>query len=122
AAALGPGGLGPPAPGDRGAGTGIPGAESLGPQHRALAGAPGALQGPAPAVVGGGTMSPWPMWYVFAVILAVLVAMASGRWRYDLIGMTGLLALAAVGILTPGQALAGFGHPAVITVAAVLVI
>lgn len=62
------------------------------------------------------------MWYVFAVILAVLVAMASGRWRYDLIGMTGLLALAAVGILTPGQALAGFGHPAVITVAAVLVI
>lgn len=67
-------------------------------------------------------MNSWQMWYVFAVILAVLAAMISGRWRYDLIGLTGLLALAAAGTLTPAEALAGFGHPAVITVAAVLVI
>jgi len=64
----------------------------------------------------------WAMWYVFAVILAVLAAMAAGRWRYDMIGLAGLLALAAAGILSPAEAVAGFGHPAVVTVAAVLVV
>lgn len=62
------------------------------------------------------------MWFVFAVILAVLAVLATNRWRYDLTGMTGLLALALTGVITPDEALAGFSHPAVVSVAAVLVI
>ena len=45
-----------------------------------------------------------------------------GRWRHDMIAMGALLACVVAG-LTPGvEAFSGFGHPAVITVACVLIL
>lgn len=45
-----------------------------------------------------------------------------GRWRYDLVALATLLVLVVPGIVQPERAFLGFGHPAVVTVAAVLVI
>lgn len=59
---------------------------------------------------------------VLAVLGGALVAFAWGRWRYDLIAAAALLATVFTGLVAPGDAFAGFGHPAVITVAAVLII
>ena len=43
------------------------------------------------------------------------------RWRYDIVAILCLLFLTVIGIVPPGDAFSGFGHPAVITVAAVLI-
>ena len=60
--------------------------------------------------------------YVFGVLGAALVLFMWGRWRYDLVAVMALLAVVGAGIIPADQAFAGFGHPAVITVAAVLVL
>ncbi len=60
------------------------------------------------------------------LILAILAAMIAmflwGRWRHDMVALGALLASVALGLVDPGAAFAGFGHPAVITVACVLVL
>jgi di/tricarboxylate transporter len=58
---------------------------------------------------------------VFTVLVAALVLFVWGRWRYDLVALGALLALALVRIVPAEEAFLGFGHPAVITVAAVLI-
>jgi di/tricarboxylate transporter len=45
-----------------------------------------------------------------------------GRWRYDLVAITALLAVVLTGLVPAKEAFFGFAHPAVVTVAAVLVI
>jgi di/tricarboxylate transporter len=58
---------------------------------------------------------------VIAVLLAgTLVLFAWGRLRYDLVAVLALLASVGLGVVPAGEAFSGFGHPAVITVAAVL--
>ena len=59
---------------------------------------------------------------VFAVLAASLVMFVFGKWRYDVVAIAALLVLAVVGIVPAAEAYKGFGHPAVITVAAVLVL
>ncbi len=59
---------------------------------------------------------------VFAVLAASLVLFVWGRWRYDVVALMALLALVVTGVVDGDKAFLGFGHPAVITVAAVLVI
>ncbi|WP_394002647.1 SLC13 family permease [Luteimonas sp. WGS1318] len=57
------------------------------------------------------------------VILACTVGLFLwGRWRHDVVAGASLLACVAVGLVAAGDAFAGFGHPAVITVACVLVL
>ena len=56
------------------------------------------------------------------VLIAVVVAFMWGRVRYDMVAVCALMVLAAVEIVPRGQAFAGFGHPAVVTVAAMLAI
>lgn len=60
--------------------------------------------------------------YVFAVLAATLGLFVWGRWRYDVVSVLALLAVGIPGIISVQEAFAGFGHPAVITVAAILVI
>jgi di/tricarboxylate transporter len=60
--------------------------------------------------------------FVFAVLAAALGLFAWGRWRYDLVAVAAMAAVVLRGIVPADQALLGFGHPAVVTVAAVLVI
>ncbi|MHB1326678.1 MAG: SLC13 family permease [Gemmatimonadales bacterium] len=46
----------------------------------------------------------------------------SGRWRHDIVAGGALLACVLVGLVPAQEAFSGFGHPAVITVACVLVL
>ncbi len=59
---------------------------------------------------------------VFAVLGAALVMFMWGRFRYDIVAILALLAVVLTGVLPVEQAFDGFAHPAVVTVAAVLVI
>jgi di/tricarboxylate transporter len=59
---------------------------------------------------------------VFIVLALTLVLFIWGRWRYDVVAMLALLAVTITGIIPGEEVFAGFGHPAVITVAAVLVV
>lgn len=60
------------------------------------------------------------------LILAILAATVGlflwGRWRHDMVAGAALLACVGVGLVRPEAAFAGFGHPAVVTVACVLVL
>ena len=60
--------------------------------------------------------------YVFAVLAGTLGLFVWGRWRYDIVALIALVAVVLAGIVPAAEAFNGFGHPAVITVAAVLVI
>ena len=61
-----------------------------------------------------------------ALLLAILAATIGGfiwgRWRHDMVALGSLLACVFAGLLPATEAFAGFAHPAVITVAAVLVL
>lgn len=61
-----------------------------------------------------------------ALILAVLVAMVGlflwGRWRHDAVAIAALVTCVGLDLIPSSEAFAGFGHPAVITVAAVLIL
>jgi di/tricarboxylate transporter len=57
---------------------------------------------------------------VFAILGGGLVLFVWGRWRYDVVAVTCLMAAVLSGVVPAGEAFLGFGHPAVITVAAVL--
>ena len=59
---------------------------------------------------------------VFSVLAAAIVLFVWNRWRYDIVALLALLVVALAGLVPPEQVFAGFGHPAVVTVAAVLVL
>jgi di/tricarboxylate transporter len=59
---------------------------------------------------------------VFLILAVTLVLFVWGRWRYDVVAMFALLAVSLANLVPHESAFSGFGHPAVITVAAVLVI
>ncbi len=59
---------------------------------------------------------------MLALLLVVLVLFVWGRWRYDVVALMAMLAVVLAGWVPAQEALAGFGHDAVITVAAVLTI
>ncbi len=59
---------------------------------------------------------------VFATLGLILILFVWGRWRYDLVALFALLVVTITGLVPAGEAFLGFGHPAVITVAAVLVV
>ena len=67
-----------------------------------------------------------PMSLDQALILTILAAMIAmflfGRWRHDMVALGALLACVFAGLVPTAGAFAGFGHPAVITVACVLVL
>ena len=56
------------------------------------------------------------------VLVATLVLFASGRWRYDVVAVAALIVVALFGLVDAAEVFSGFGHPAVITVAAMLII
>lgn len=59
---------------------------------------------------------------VFSTLLGTLALFVWGKWRYDVVGMIALLTLVITGPVPAKEAFIGFSEPAVITVAAVLVI
>lgn len=59
---------------------------------------------------------------VFIVIAVTLISFIYGKLRYDFIALLGLIVLVITGVVSPEDSFVGFSHPAVITVASVLVI
>jgi di/tricarboxylate transporter len=59
---------------------------------------------------------------LFLIIAGAMALFIWGRLRYDLVAVLALLAAVYFGIVQADHAFYGFGHPAVITVAAVLII
>ncbi|WP_019567728.1 SLC13 family permease [Thioalkalivibrio sp. ALMg13-2] len=59
---------------------------------------------------------------IFGVLTATLALFVWNRWRYDIVAIAALLTAAFLGLVPFGEMFSGFGHPAVITVAAVLVL
>ena len=56
------------------------------------------------------------------VLSLALILFVTERWRYDIVALLALLAATLSGIVPADKAFSGFGHAAVITVAAVLVV
>lgn len=63
-----------------------------------------------------------PQLTVLGLLAGVIAAMASGRVRPDLAALAALLAAVALGLVPGRDAFSGFGAPAVVTVAAALVL
>ncbi|MHA6494994.1 SLC13 family permease [Pseudomonas borbori] len=59
---------------------------------------------------------------IFAILVITVAMFIWGRWRHDIVALGALLACVIVGLVPDEEAFAGFGHPAVITVACVLVL
>ena len=59
---------------------------------------------------------------ILFILLATMAMFLLGRWRHDMVALGALLASVLGGLIAPEEAFAGFGHPAVITVAGVLVL
>ena len=63
-----------------------------------------------------------PQVQVASIILILLGFLVWGRWRYDGVTLTALAAMVLLGLVPAKEAFLGFGHPAVVTVALVLLI
>jgi di/tricarboxylate transporter len=59
---------------------------------------------------------------ILSIGIATLAVFLWGRWRHDMVALAALLACVFCGLVPARDAFAGFGHPAVITVACVLVL
>jgi di/tricarboxylate transporter len=63
-----------------------------------------------------------PQLLIFAILATMMGLFLWGRFRHDVVALAALLACVIAGLVPSGEAFAGFGHPAVITVACVLVL
>ena len=63
-----------------------------------------------------------PQLQVALIIFALLGFLIWGKWRYDGVTLTALAVMVLLGLVPAKEAFLGFGHPAVITVALVLLI
>lgn len=59
---------------------------------------------------------------ISAILFGSLLMFIWGKWRYDIVAMTALIATASFGLINTNTMFLGFGHPAVITVASILII
>jgi di/tricarboxylate transporter len=64
----------------------------------------------------------WEQAAILIVLVGTLAVFVGDRWRYDVVAITSLMACVLLGLINPEAAFIGFSNPAVITVAAVLVI
>ena len=59
---------------------------------------------------------------LFTLLFFVFVFLIWGRWRYDLVAFSALLIAAGVGVIPTNEVFSGFGHPAVVVIALVLIV
>ena len=59
---------------------------------------------------------------LFTLFGGVFALLLWGRWRYDLVAFTALLIGVVLGVVPTKDAFSGFGHPATVIVALVLVV
>ena len=58
---------------------------------------------------------------LFVLLFCVFVLLIWGRWRYDLVAFSALLVAVLTGIVPADRAFSGFGHPATVIIALVLI-
>ncbi|MGH1349779.1 MAG: SLC13 family permease [Methyloligellaceae bacterium] len=59
---------------------------------------------------------------LFALLFTIFGLLIWGRWRYDLVAFGALVAALVLGVVPSEQAFDGFGHPATIVIALVLIV
>lgn len=59
---------------------------------------------------------------ILFILFATMAMFLVSRWRHDMVAVGSLIACTVTGLVDPSMAFSGFGHPAVITVACVLVL
>ena len=59
---------------------------------------------------------------LFILLFFVFVFLVWGRWRYDLVAFSALLVAAGLGAIPAHEIFSGFGHPAVVVIALVLIV
>jgi di/tricarboxylate transporter len=59
---------------------------------------------------------------LFGILIVLFGMLVWGRVRYDLVAFVALLVTVLAGLIEPGQAFHGFGHPAVVIIALVLIV
>lgn len=59
---------------------------------------------------------------IFAILAVTALLFIWGKWRHDLVALGALIACVITGLVDPASAFSGFGNPAVITVASVLIL
>ncbi|EDQ35123.1 Di- and tricarboxylate transporter [Hoeflea phototrophica DFL-43] len=59
---------------------------------------------------------------LFGILIVLFGMLVWGRFRYDLVAFVALLATVLLGLIEPGAAFGGFGHPAVVIIALVLIV
>lgn len=59
---------------------------------------------------------------LFALFAGVFAMLLWGKWRYDIVAFCALLIALVLGVVETDEAFAGFGHPATIIVALVLIV
>jgi di/tricarboxylate transporter len=60
--------------------------------------------------------------FLFALFGTVFALLIWGRIRYDLVAFSALVVAVIAGFVTPAEAFSGFGHPAVVIIALVLIV
>lgn len=63
-----------------------------------------------------------PAFLIVTILLITIGLFLYGRWRHDIVAISALLMCSALGLVSPQDAFMGFGHPAVITVACILIL
>jgi len=63
-----------------------------------------------------------PQILVFAILATMMVLFLWGQFRHDIVALLALMACVVTGLVPAEDAFSGFGHPAVITVACVLIL
>jgi len=64
----------------------------------------------------------YQQWVILGTLFITLILFVTSKWRYDVIALIALLIVVIFGLLPVERAFSGFSNPAVITVAAVLVL
>ncbi|WGL18342.1 SLC13 family permease [Microbulbifer bruguierae] len=59
---------------------------------------------------------------ILLILAVTIVLFVWGSWRHDMVALASLLACVFAGLIEPEEAFSGFGHPAVVTVACVLIL
>ena len=59
---------------------------------------------------------------LFTLLFFVFAFLIWGRWRYDLVAFSALLIAAGFGVIPVNDVFSGFGHPAVVVIALVLIV
>ncbi len=64
----------------------------------------------------------WEIWFTLAIVVTVLVMLATTPAPTEVVLLGAMIVLSIVGVITPTQALSGFSSPGVMTIAALYVV